>query len=192
MHSQENNQTRMIITVTGLPGSGKTTIIKQLSEALHLPWYSVGDLRGKMAKERGITIDELNTIGESEAFTDKEVDDYQKSLGHTSESFVIDGRLSWYFIPNSFKIFLDVDPKIGAERIFEASKKGERSDEESYTSAEEAAQFISNRVASDVKRYQKYYQVDFLHRNNYDLVLDTSSITAEEATRQILEKIPKS
>jgi cytidylate kinase len=182
----------MIITVTGLPGSGKTTIIKQLSEALQLPWYSVGDLRGKMAKERGITIDALNTIGESEAFTDKEVDDYQKSLGESSESFVIDGRLSWYFIPNSFKIFLDVDPKIGAERIFEASKKGERPDEEMYTSVEEAAQFISNRVASDVKRYQKYYQVDFLNRNNYDLVIDTSSITAEEATRQILEKIPKS
>ncbi len=192
MRSQENNQIRMIITVTGLPGSGKTTIIKQLSEALQLPWYSVGDLRGKMAKERGITIDALNTIGESEAFTDKEVDDYQKSLGESSESFVIDGRLSWYFIPNSFKIFLDVDPKIGAERIFDASKKGERSDEESYTSTDEAARFISNRVASDVKRYQKYYQVDFLNRNNYDLVLDTSSITAEEATRQILEKIPKS
>lgn len=182
----------MIITITGLPGSGKTTVIKQLSNALHLPWYSIGDLRGKMAKERGMTIDELNALGETEAFTDNEVDDYQKSLGTSGESFVIDGRLSWHFIPSSFKVFLDVNKNVGATRIFGASKKGQRSDEKSYESVDEVKTFIANRVASDVRRYQKYYGVDFLNRNNYDLVVNTSNLTAEEVVRQILEQIPKS
>lgn len=182
----------MIITITGLPGSGKTTVIKQLSELLGVPWYSVGNLRGKMAEDRGMTIDELNTLGETEAFTDNEVDAYQKHLGESGESFVIDGRLSWYFIPNSFKIFLDVDPDVGAKRIFDASKKGERNDEKTYSSVEEVKQFIAERVASDVRRYQKYYGIDFLDRSNYDLVLNTTNLTTEEEVRIILEKIPKS
>src|SRR3989338_9370245 len=139
MHCHENNP--MIITITGLPGSGKTTLIKQLSEKLGVLWYSVGNLRGKMAEERGMTIDELNTLGETEVFTDKDVDEYQKKLGKSNESFVIDGRLSWHFIPNSFKIFLDVNPDVGARRIFEASQKGERGDEKKYESVEEVKQF---------------------------------------------------
>lgn len=181
----------MIITITGIPGSGKTTVVKHLSETLGVPWYSVGDLRGKMAKERGITIDELNTLGETEAFTDKEVDDYQKSLGLSLESFVIDGRLSWYFIPTSFKVFLDVDPTIGAKRIFGASQKGERADEQSYQSVEEVKRFISDRIASDARRYQKYYGVDFLDRNHYDLVVDTSNLTSQQVVDQILSHVPK-
>lgn len=182
----------MIITITGLPGSGKTTVVKQLSEMLGIPWYSVGNLRGKMAEERGMTIDELNALGETEAFTDKEVDEYQTKLGQSGESFIIDGRLSWYFIPNSFKIFLDVNPNVGAQRIYDASKKGERDDEKAYESVEEVKQFIADRVASDISRYQKYYEVDFLDRSNYNLVLDTTNLTIEEKARIILDKIPKS
>jgi len=182
----------MIITITGLPGSGKTSVIKQLSETLGVPWYSVGDLRGKMAKERGMTIDELNALGESEAFTDKDVDDYQTELGQSGESFVIDGRLSWHFIPNSFKVFLDVSPEIGARRIFLASQKGERGDEIQYTSEQEVRDFIEKRVQSDILRYQKYYHVDFLNKQNYDLVIDTSSLTVNETVREILQKIPQS
>ncbi|MCX6715149.1 MAG: cytidylate kinase family protein [Candidatus Uhrbacteria bacterium] len=182
----------MIITITGLPGSGKTTVVKQLSQILGVPWYSVGNLRGKMAEERGMTIDEFNALGETEAFTDKEVDDYQAKLGASAESFVIDGRLSWHFIPNSFKVFLDVDPDIGAQRIYSASQKGERDDEKAYTSVDEVKHHIHERVASDVRRYKKYYGIDFLDKSNYDLVLDTTNLTIEEKARIILSKMPQS
>lgn len=179
----------MIITITGLPGSGKTTIVKLLSEALQLPWYSVGDLRGKMAEERGITIDELNAIGEQEAFTDKDVDDYQKTLGNSRSSFIIDGRLSWYFIPSSFKIFLDVNDVVGATRIFDAIKKGERKDETSCQTIEDTKKMIRLRIESDDRRYQKYYGVHFLDRSNYDLLIDTSSLTPDEVANKILETL---
>ncbi|MBU0540313.1 AAA family ATPase, partial [Patescibacteria group bacterium] len=67
----------MIITISGVPGSGKTTVAKILAERLGMKFYSMGDLRGKMATERGLTIDELNKLGETEAFTDNDVDTYQ-------------------------------------------------------------------------------------------------------------------
>jgi len=180
----------MIITLTGLPGSGKSTLAKLLADHFHIPWYSMGDLRGKMAKDRNMTIDELNALGETEAFTDKEVDEYQTTLGQSKESFVIDGRLSWHFIPESFKIFLDVDPDIGAKRIFDAACAGERSDEEMYTSAEETKEMIQKRIASDKTRYQAYYQVDFMDKSKYDLVIDTSHKSAEESLKEVLAHLP--
>ena len=181
----------MIITLAGVPGSGKSTVAKLLSEKLNIPWYSIGDLRGKMAAERGLSIDELNKLGEVEGFTDKDVDDYQTKLGQEQDSLIVDGRLSWHFIPSSFKVFLNVDPNEAGKRIFGASQKGLRPDEKPYTSVEEVKQRIADRLASDQRRYQKYYGINYLDRSNYDLVLDTTSGTPEKIVQTILEAFTK-
>lgn len=164
----------MIITITGIPGSGKTTAARLLAERLNVPWYSMGDLRGKMAQERGMTIDELNALGETEKFTDEEVDEYQRKLGESGKDFVIEGRLSWHFIPHSFKIFLTVDSKEAGARLYKARQGDGRSDEPLYASPEEAENYAAGRMASDSRRYQKYYGVDFLDPKNYNLAIDTT------------------
>ena len=177
----------MIITLAGLPGAGKTTVAKLLSQKLNVPSFSMGDLRGRMAQERGLTIDEFNKLGETEDFTDKDVDAYQTKLASESKNFIIDGWLSWHFIPQSFKVFLDVDAREGAKRIFESSKRNERPDEKKYASVEETQQTITHRVTSTAARYQKYYQVDFLDRSHYDLVVDTTHLMPEEVVQMILD-----
>jgi cytidylate kinase len=178
----------MIITIAGLPGAGKSTLKNDLAQHFGLKKYSVGDLRGKMAEERGLTIDEFNKLGETESFTDKEADEYQKKLGETEDNFVIDGRLSWYFIPKSFKIFLTVEPKKAAERIFADRKINEkRSDEPEYHSVEEAQRIIADRLKSDQARYEKWYGIDFLDPNRYDLVLDSTNLRAHEALTAVLD-----
>jgi cytidylate kinase len=180
----------MILTLTGVPGAGKSTIASMIAKKLNIPWYSIGDLRGKMANEKGITIDELNTIGETQPFSDNEVDAYQKKLGREQDNFILDGRLSWHFVPQSFKIFLDVDEDEAARRIFEASKQGLRKDERSYQSAQEVNESIRARLASDQKRYKQYYDVDYLDRSNYDLVIDTTSLNPAQIINQILQSLP--
>jgi len=179
----------MILTLTGVPGAGKSTIAAMLSKKLNMPWYSIGDLRGKMADEKGITIDELNTIGETQPFSDNEVDAYQEKLGREQDNFILDGRLSWHFVPQSFKIFLDVDEDEAANRIFEASKQGLRKDEKPYQSAQEVKESVHARLASDQKRYKQYYDVDYLDRSNYDLVIDTTTMTPDKIVEQILLKM---
>lgn len=148
----------------------------------------MGDLRGKMAVERGMMLDEFNKLGEAEAFTDKDVDDYQVKLGQSGESFVIDGRLSWHFIPNAYKIFLDVDPTAAATRIINAPRE-DRQDEKPYASIEEAKTAMAERVASDQRRYKKYYSIDILDRSRYDLIIDTTNLTPEKIMTEIKEKI---
>jgi cytidylate kinase len=185
----------MIISISGVPGSGKTSVGKLTAHKLGYKFYSVGGLRGKMALERGISIDELNKIGEQDATTDTSVDDYQRELGAKEDNFVIEGRLSWHFIPKSFKIFLSCDPQESARRIFagqHAAAGKERSDEKAYASIEEARKILDDRVASDVLRYQKYYNLDYRSPEHYDLVLDTTKMTGpEETAGKILGQLPK-
>lgn len=176
----------MIITLTGLPGAGKTSIARLLSERLNVPRYSMGDLRGKMAQERGMTIDELNDFGMQNDFTDKEVDQFQENLGKTEKAFVIDGWMSWHFIPHAFKVFLEVDPHEGAKRVYEAKRHLTNSDEPAHASVEEAKQTLDARVKQTWQRYKKYYDADFLDRSHYDLIIDTTDKTPKEIVDTIL------
>ncbi|MEK7102261.1 MAG: (d)CMP kinase [Patescibacteria group bacterium] len=175
----------MIITISGLPGSGKSTVGKRLAKQLGYRFYSIGDLRGKMAMERGMSIAALNKLGESEAWTDQEVDEYQKKLAHTEDNFVIDGRLSWHFIPQSFKVFLTVDVEEGARRIF----RKQRPDEPPVQSVEEMVTANRARIASDNTRYQKWYGIQFNDPKNYDVVIDTTRGGQKQVMKKILARL---
>lgn len=185
----------MIISIAGMPGTGKTSASRILSERLgDWPTYSAGGLRGKMAAERGMTIDQLNALGEHEAFTDKEVDAYQAELGRTQDNFIIEGRLAWHFIPHSFKVLLICDPKEAARRVYSSridpKEQAQRSDEAMYHDVDEAARVIADRVASDARRYAKYYGVDYTDQKHYDLVIDTTNLEGPQITAgKILEAI---
>lgn len=180
----------MIISISGTPGTGKTSVGKLLAERLGYAFHSVGELRGAMAIERGITINELNKLGETDDSTDKPVDEKVRQMGIEKDNFVIEGRLAWLFIPHSFKILLTCDMQEASRRIFEARKieEASRKDEPMYTSVEDTLHHIEDRVASDMLRYKKYYGVDYQDPSHYDLVLDTTNIQGVPAVTDVLEK----
>ena len=182
----------MIITISGVPGSGKTSVAHILANQLDMKFYSIGALRGKMAMDRGMTIAELNALGEKDPMTDTSVDDYQKELGQKEDQFVVEGRLSWYFIPHSFKILLLCDPKEAARRVFEAQRSSHlQQDEPVYRTIDEAQTQLAARVASDHTRYRKHYNIEnYLDPHHYDLLIDTTKNTGATTTaQQILEEI---
>lgn len=178
----------MIITISGLPGAGKTTVAKALAQTLGMRHYSMGDIWGKVATERGVTVDDLLREAESNSALDKTPDEYQKRLGETEDNFITDGLLSFHFIPHSIKIFLAVDLPVGAERIYQAKKASTtvRADEPEYTSVEDARQVVANRIEMNRKRLKRAYGVDFRDQHQYDLVVDTTDKTLEQTLQEIL------
>jgi CMP/dCMP kinase len=173
----------MIITISGNLGSGKSTVAKIIAKKLGLKHYSTGDFQREVAKEKGLTIFELNKFEETDKSIDKMIDERAAKIGETEDDVIIDSRLAFHFIPHSVKIFLDVDPKIGAERIF----NDKRDDEKENTNIEATAKTIRERQKSETKRWFKYYGVHYLDLKHYDLVIDTSSISQQEVAENILE-----
>lgn len=164
----------MIISICGISGSGKSTISKLLAERLGYKHYSIGEIRRKMAVDRGMTLAELNKLGEKEDFTDKEVDKFQEELGKKEDNFVIDGRTSFHFIPHSFKILLKADLDTRAKRTYKDERVSEK-----FEDLEDTKKNLKKRDESDVFRYNKYYGLNHLEDKHYDLVVENTGTTDE-------------
>lgn len=171
----------MKVTITGDIGSGKSTVAKLIAKKMGVPHLSSGDFARVLAKEKGLSLKEYSEKAEQQEDFDHKVDAFVKALGEKSDSFVLDSRLGWHFIPGSYKVYLKVDSKIGAKRIFD-QKRSDESEESLQMMLEET----KKRRASEEKRYRKYYGVDLSDKKNYDVVIDTSMISAQEVADKIL------
>lgn len=179
------HQSFMRITISGKAGSGKSTVAKLLSERLSLKHYSIGDLMRSMATEKGMTLFELNKLAEKDKSIDFELDNKLKELGKTKDNFVVDGRLTAFFIPNAeIRIFLDADDRVRAQRILKDKRQQEKS-----KNLAEAMSKIKKREESEKKRYKKYYGVDYLDKKLYNHVIDTTNMTPEQVVGKIIKFI---
>jgi len=181
----------MKITISGNLGSGKSTVAKVLAKELGYAHYSTGDFMRKMAEERGITLLELGKIAEKDASIDHELDDYQKKLGEETDNFVLDARLGFHFVPDSKKIFLQVEERVGAERIHSGLLKKEegRRNEGLKEDFEEVFKALKERRRSERIRYEQFYGVDYEDLSQFDIIIDTTKITAIETVLLIREKL---
>ncbi len=182
----------MIITITGDPGSGKSTIGKKLAQKLNYQHYYIGQIRRDTARKMGMTLAEYNKYGETHPETDSRVDEYQKKLGQEKDNFVIEGRTSWFLIPQSLKLYIAVNSLEGAKRVFkELQLDNQRNEDNNLKTVEAVLISHKKREESDKLRYQKYYQKDCADKNNFDLVIDTTELTPEEAFAKVWEFIKR-
>lgn len=176
----------MIITLSGLPGSGKSTVATRLAETLGWPRYYMGRLWRELARQRGITLPELQAEAEKDQTVDKMIDAMVQSLGEKEDNIIIESRTAFHFIPRSFKIFLTVDPHEGAERIFsDVQKSDSRNEGGNLKTLNDVVRANEARMASDRKRYQQYYHLDVFDPSRFDFVLDTTGKTKEEVFDQV-------
>ena len=84
----------MIITVSGPPGSGKSTLSKTIVDHFGLTLISSGDVFRTMAEEVGVSLEEFGKIAESDPDIDKEIDRRQMELSKQVGDFLFEGRLS--------------------------------------------------------------------------------------------------
>jgi len=166
-----------IITIAGALGSGKSSTAKRIALKLGYRHFSSGDLFRAIAKERGLSIEEINKVAELESEIDHAVDERLREMGKESE-LVIDSRMAYHWMPDSFKVFLDLESHAAAERIFNHIKKEGRVSQEAE-SVEQLLRSTAERQASEKKRYWNLYQVDVEDLSPFDLVVDTGPVPLE-------------
>ena len=172
-----------IITLTGDLGSGKGTVSEIIKRTLNFKTYSTGDVQRQIAARYNMTTLELNKYAETHPEIDEEVDGCFTALSSSSENLIVDSRMAWHFLPDSFKVYLRVDIDIAVSRIMNAS----RGNVEVYSSLEEAKAKIVERKSIENKRYMSIYNVDCANMSNFDLMVDSSNINPETIANAIIE-----
>ncbi len=182
----------MIITISGTPGSGKSTAAEMLATKLNAQRIYVGGIRRELAREKGMTLQELNQYAvlhpETDVDVDKKAAAQARELEKKNKIIIVEGRTQFYFLPESIKIFMKVNPEEGAKRIWKDLQNKvaqEKRNEGNIVSFEAMKKRIYEREEEDAARYKKYYNIDHRDESQYDLVIDTTHLTPEETVKKI-------
>jgi cytidylate kinase len=180
-----------IITICGSLGSGKSSTAKKVAEILGFQHFSSGDFFRQVGLELGLSINELNKVAETDKKIDEMTDQKLRDM-RDKEKVVIDSRTAYHWIPESFKIYLDLPQEIAKNRILNNIKENKlRMESEQISSAEEAYKKIQERFESEQKRYWDLYKIDNTKKNNFDLIIDTNKNNLEQVVNIIVSEYRK-
>ena len=172
-----------IITITGESGAGVSTVTDKLAQALDYRKFSAGGLFRRLALHYDMSVEKLNEFTKSNRVIDQEIDSLIRRLGEGSE-IVLDSRLGFYWIHDSFKVYLTVDRDIAARRVYQDIIKGRRKGEEALTVIEATAS-IQKQHESTMARYFRDYGIDISNTSSFDLIIDTDHMTPDEVVALI-------
>ena len=174
----------MIITISGKPCTGKSTMAKIFASKYGFERIYAGGIFKSIANERGIDILEL-VKSKDIVQIDREVDERlgRVYIERFDENILIESRTAWSFMPNAF----DVSSDVMAERLF----RSDRSSCERGENIEEARKKVEGRYVEDIERYKRIYGIDCADLSNYDLIVDNSNLTPEETADFIFDAYQK-
>ncbi len=171
----------VLLTVTGPPGSGKSTACRAIKDRTGLPYIYAGQLFRDQASSKGLTLDEFGSLCEKDTIFDLELDFRMMELAKTGNA-ILEGRMigalcSRERIP-AYKVYIDADIEMRAARVMER----EGGDMASIRHD------IEERERSERSRYMGLYGIDPRDRRIYDLWVDSTYLTPEEVVTLIIKE----
>ena len=173
----------MRITISGPPGSGKTTACNRLSELLGLKAVVFGKIFRELAAEKHLSLLEFGELAEKDPSIDEAIDAKILEIARENENIILESRLSAYMLSRNsipaFKIYLGASPEVRMSRI--GVREGQ--------SLEDAKRETVERQASEAKRYMMYYNIDINDMSVYDLVVNTDDLDPDGVIDTIMKAI---
>ena len=172
---------KIVICISGMAGTGKSTLSKKLAEKYNLKCYSGGDALKELAKTEGYDVSHqgwwespegLNFLREraNDPKFDKAVDDELLKYAHQGNVLLDSWTMPWLF-KEGFKIWLMASMEKRAARVAERDK----------ITVNEAFKVLEEKENRTKAIYKKLYGFvlgeDFAP---FNMVLDTDNLNAEE------------
>jgi cytidylate kinase len=165
-----------IITVSGYPGSGTTTLAGRLGLLLAVPAISTGAVFRQMAAEQGITLEELGHRADRDPEIDFDLDRRMLALVAATGDCVAEGRLAGALVPDAtLRVWLHAPTRVRAARV------GTRSDESLVA--------MVAREQHEIRRYRENYHVEIDRCETYDICLDTARFDAATVASLVMGAI---
>lgn len=164
-----------IITLSGKPGSGKSSTADKVAELLSYSRHSSGDIVRKVLKKEGMTLEQYNSLAMEKHELDGKIDSELRAL-RDRDDIVVDSRLGFYWIPESFKVYLELDIDVATVRIFKdvQSNASRSSVGTSRSSLSTVSKQVRERMTNEQQRFKALYGVDPYDQKQFDLIIDTA------------------
>ena len=137
------------ITLSGEVASGKSTIGRLLAENLDYKFVSIGNRTREFAERKGLDIVQFQKECLSDPRIDKLIDKQFSEECNANENLIIDYRLAFKFISNSYNIFLKISEANATDRLRKANRQNE-----TYLTIRERNDTFKN-------QFQNSYGVDY-------------------------------
>lgn len=174
----------MLITISGLPGAGTSTVARLVAAALGIERVDGGSVFRAMAAEVGLDVAEFSLVAENDPEIDLELD--QRLANRVREGDVLlESRLAGWIVTNeglaAFRVWVDAVEDERARRV--ATREG----------VDPATALEANRAreASERRRYRTYYGIDLDDETLYDLVVDSTGVGPEAIAESIVAAASK-
>ncbi len=168
------------IAISGLTGSGKSTLAKKLAANLGWEFMSTGNFIRKWQQDNDVPFLEPDKIPEE---VDKKIDYGYQELMKNKNGMVFESRLAGWLsknFPETFKVLVKCKESVAAERI--SSRDG--------VDGERAMKEGALREGMLKDKFIRLYDAgDYLDEENFDLVIDTAKVGADEAMQLVLDKV---
>lgn len=159
----------MRILLSGLSGTGSTTAAKRIAADFHLEYVYGGQIFRNLARERGISLEDLAESLEQHPDEEKQMDDRLCAAGK-HDNVLIEGRTMGWIFPRdvpAIRIWLTCD-------LMERLRRVE--DREHHA---RSAENLLRREASDNRRYKMLYGIEENDFTPFDLILDTTNLSVD-------------
>ncbi|MFX1260091.1 MAG: (d)CMP kinase [Promethearchaeota archaeon] len=167
--------------ISGLHGTGKSIIGKLIAERLGVQYYSTGQAFRDLAHEMNMTLEEFTKYVEKNPKVDQKLDNKIIEIARKG-NIIIDSQLGGYILKSiaDFKILLTCPLEIRVKRMSERDN----------TNYEKKLKETTLREKSELKRFNRLYQIDLSDEKEikklYDLIINTEKLTIEEVIDKIL------
>ncbi len=155
----------MRITVSGLPGSGTTSLSRYLADRHGFTMISAGEVFRQCAKEHNMELAEFGRLAESDPAYDKMIDARQKEIAEQKDNIVVEGRLSGWMVDKAdLKIWVFAPVNCRLKRIVFRDQ---------IADMETAKAITLEREHCEAVRYRQYYDIDINDLSIYHIILNS-------------------
>lgn len=184
---------KMIVTMSGVPSSGKSTIARRLADRLGWQRMSMGDVFKEMAQKEGKGLNEFYRELGNDPKRERECDLRQKEWGMMYDNFILDARIAFHFMPEekSYNLFFDLPKEEAAKRAYQRGLEGKG---EVFDSIDNAQLSIEQRMKNETDRYKDLYGINHLNKENYDYIVDanrTIDAVFKDVYNNVLEELKR-